>query len=238
MTAVPAGFEAAMSAEGIELTSAQSEALARFVDRLLEANRTLNLTAVRDPDEAWLKHVLESLALARRIEDCSSVIDLGSGAGLPGVPLAAAMPDTNFVLIEATGKKARFIESACAELGLENVSVLPARAEEAGRSPDHRERHDAVVARAVGSLAELIELGLPLLRIGGRLLAVKGGRAPDEIAAADRALTELGGSLLGSSPLLSGAGESVVVEVGKDLPTPEKYPRRSGIPHKRPLKNG
>jgi 16S rRNA (guanine527-N7)-methyltransferase len=232
----PDCFEKARLAEGIELPPERLEVLSAFVGLLLKANRDLNLTAIRDPDEAWLKHVLESLALARRVEDCSSVVDLGSGAGLPGIPLAVAMPDTNFVLIEATGKKARFIESSCAELGLGNVSVLPVRAEQAGRSAGHRGRHDAVLARAVGSLAELVELGLPLLRIGGRLLAVKGGRAPEEIAAADHALTELGGRLLGSTPLLKGGGESVVVEVLKELPAPEKYPRRSGMPHKRPLR--
>jgi 16S rRNA (guanine527-N7)-methyltransferase len=232
----PESFRAALAAEGLALEVAQLDLLDRYLRLLEDANRSLNLTAVRGGAEAWHRHVLESLALAAHLGDADSVVDLGSGAGLPGLPLAAVLPSKTFALVEATGKKARFLESAAADLGLGNVTVLPRRAEELGRDAAHRERHDAVVVRAVGTLAELVELSLPLLRVGGRLLAVKGARAEQEVSAARTALAELGGRPAESRPLLpAGGGESVVVEVLKERPTPDRFPRRTGMPHKRPL---
>jgi 16S rRNA (guanine527-N7)-methyltransferase len=225
-----------LAAEGIEVSGGQLELVGRFLGKLLEANRSFNLTSIDDPAEAWRRHVLESLALARFLRTAMTVADLGSGGGLPGVPLAVALPGARFTLIEATGKKARFLEEAAAALGLDNVEVLARRAEEAGREPGLRAGFDAVVSRAVGRLAELLELALPLLAEGGRLLAIKGARAGEEAQAAGRALELLGGELLAVEPLLPAAGgDSRVVVVAKTGATPEKYPRRAGVPRKRPL---
>jgi 16S rRNA (guanine527-N7)-methyltransferase len=236
MSRPPATFTAALAAEGIQVSPGQMALLGRFLELLLEANRSFNLTSVHDPAEAWHRHVLESLALARLLRPAMRVADLGSGGGLPGLPLAVALSDARFVLIEATGKKARFLGDAAAELGLGNVEVLNIRAEDAGREAGRRGDFDAVVARGVGSLAELVELALPLLREGGQLLAVKGARADQEVEAAGRALELVGGELRGADPLLPAVGgDSVVVRVEKTGPTPEKYPRRPGAPRKRPL---
>jgi 16S rRNA (guanine527-N7)-methyltransferase len=236
MAPPPAKFLVALAAEGICLPPASLEALASYLGLILETNRAFNLTAVTDPEEAWQRHILESLALARMLRRGEAVVDIGSGAGLPGVPLALALPDCRLTLLESSAKKAGFLAKTAAALGLGNVTVLHARAEEAARRPGLRGAFDAAVSRAVGSLAELVELSLPLLRVGGRMLAVKGKGAGDEAAAAGNALELVGGSPGRLLPLLPAAGgESQVVEILKDRGTPEKYPRRAGIPKKRPL---
>jgi len=233
---MPDGFREALARERIALPAGGIASLAAYLEMVLEANRSFNLTAVREPAEAWERLILESIAAARFLTAGESAVDIGSGAGLPGIPLAIAMPGCRLTLVEATGKKAGFLEAAARRLGLGNVTVLNVRAEEAGRRPGLRGAFDTALARAVGELAELVELALPLLRVGGRLLAVKGRGAAGETELACRAMELLGGELAGISPLLPATGgESVVVEVRKSAETPEKYPRRAGMPHKRPL---
>jgi 16S rRNA (guanine527-N7)-methyltransferase len=232
----PESFLEALKVEQLELSARQIRLLDLFVGRLLETNRHINLTAVRDLEKAWHRHVLESLALARLCTGAARIADLGSGGGLPGVPLAILLPGARFTLIESTGKKARFIEETAAAAGLANLDVYPGRAEDAGRSAELRGGFDAVVSRAVGGLPELVELGLPLLRAGGRLIAVKGAAADAEVRGARRALRELRGEVTGVLPLLMNpAGEGRAVVVTKREATPAKYPRRAGIPGKRPL---
>ncbi len=231
---VPRSFLDAVKAEELELSDRQLELLGLFVDRLLETNRSFNLTAIRDREQAWHKHILESLSLGRFVRDAANVADLGSGAGLPGIPLALLLPETRFALIEATGKKARFIREAASAMGLKNVEVHSERAETLGHVAELRETFDAVVVRAVGRLAELIELGLPLLKISGQLLAVKGMDVEDEAAEADRALAELGGRIKGIGAL-GVSGRNMVVVVSKLIQTPEKYARLPGKPKKNPL---
>ncbi len=232
----PQSFLQAVKAEKFELSGRQIELLELFLDRLLETNKSFNLTSVRDPETAWHKHVLESLALARFLDGRKRVADIGSGGGLPGIPLAIIMPETCFTLVEATGKKALFLEKIAAALELTNLTVLAERAENAGHAPDLRETFDAAVARAVGGLAELVELAVPLLRAGGILLAVKGERAESEIRDAARAFAELRSELTDVAELLpeGGAGGRVTV-IRKLGASPGKYPRKPGIPKKRPL---
>jgi len=224
--------------------------LRRYRDLLLEANATLNLTAVRDAGAIDRRHIAESLAVVRALEEAgrlprgASAIDVGSGGGLPGIPLAIARPDVAVTLLEATAKKAAFLERAVRELDLTNVRVIAARAEEAAREPGERERYDLALARAVAPLATLAELTLPFVRVGGALAAVKGSRAEEELAAAAGALRRCGGGEAVVLPL-PGAGEGPpdatappirLLVVPKVAPTPPELPRRPGMPAKRPLR--
>ncbi|MGA1392380.1 MAG: 16S rRNA (guanine(527)-N(7))-methyltransferase RsmG [Phycisphaerales bacterium] len=233
----PAGFAAEASALGVELEPGDLERLHGYLRRLFVANATMNLTAIRDPIEAWSRHVLDALTLVGPIASASSagerlrVLDLGSGGGVPGLVLASVMPEVEFTLVEATGKKARFLVDTAASLGLANVEVLSERAETLGHDPWLRGSRDVVVARAVGPLRVLVELAVPLLRVGGTLLAVKGERAPVEIAEAKRALHMLHAVAIDS--ISTPTGTIVVVEKSRE--TPKAYPRALGTPSHQPL---
>jgi 16S rRNA (guanine527-N7)-methyltransferase len=207
--------------------------LRRFLERLLETNRSFNLTAITDPTEAWDKHVLDSLSLLpdlRELAPGSMVIDVGSGGGLPALPLAIALPALQFTLLEATAKKARFLEETARELGLSHVRVVCDRAESFGQGAE-RERFDCATSRAVSRLPVLLELTVPLLRVGGISLAIKGEQAPVEVAEAKNALQLLKAKLEDTRRTPTG----VVVKIRKTAPTPTKYPRRPGEPKRAPL---
>lgn len=212
------------------------ERLGRYLEMLLAANERFNLTAVTDPQVAWTRHVLDSLTLLAPLSAMEPppqrVIDVGSGGGLPGIPLAIALPETRFTLLETTGKKASFLREAVAALGLANVDVLQERAETAGQ--DHhrwREQFDAVVARAVGPLPVLLELTVPFAKVGGIILCVKGEKAPAEVEESRRALHALHASVIDS--IRTPTGTIVIVE--KLRRTPRIYPRRPGEPKRAPL---
>lgn len=226
------------------------EKLGAFLALLLEANRLVNLTAITDPAAAWEKHILDAMTLVpllAELPEGTSVADVGSGGGVPAIPLAIVLPALRFTLIEATGKKAAFLREATRLLGLSNVNVLNERAEEAGqRRETHRnspgterqatrsatrEHFDAVTARALGPLSVAAELTVPLLRIGGRALLVKGQKADEELAAAARAIALLGARHEGT--LDTPTGRIVVLE--KVKPTPRIYPRKPGEPKRAPL---
>jgi 16S rRNA (guanine527-N7)-methyltransferase len=164
-------------------------------------------------------------------------LDVGSGAGFPGLPLKMMLPEIKLTLIEATGKKATFLRHIVEVLGLENVEVLNARAEEVGQLPAHREHYDLVLARAVAHLSVVAEYGLPFCHLGGRMVAQKGADAAAEAEAAQGAFRILGGTLRSVKPIaLPGlTGERYLVVVDKTAPTPAAYPRRPGLPAKKPL---
>jgi 16S rRNA (guanine527-N7)-methyltransferase len=231
------------AALGRPLTAAQHESLDRFAGLLQEAGGRLNLTAVRDRTGIERRHLLESLALLALLERSgvaaseAAVVDVGSGGGLPGIPIAIVRPDLRMTLLEATGKKAEFLRGAAKELRLSGTTVLAARAEEAGRNAEHRERYDLALARAVAPLDTLAELALPLLRLGGRLAAVKGSRVDEEAAAAAGAIARCGGRMEQTIPVEAPGSESMsCVLVLKERPTPPELPRRPGMPAKRPLR--
>jgi 16S rRNA (guanine527-N7)-methyltransferase len=225
---------------GFELPEVLLDRLASFLALLLETNERINLTAVRDADEAWRRLIVDSLTPLPGLDDLdegATLIDVGSGGGMPGIPLAIARPDLRVTLLEATGKKARFLESACRDLGLENVDVVPQRAETAGQDANHRERYDAAVCRAVGPMNVLLELCLPLVRIGGSLLAMKGPKAEEELQRAGDALDKLGAGELQVFDAYpeTFANDLVIVQVAKDRATPKGYPRPPGVPKHDPL---
>ncbi|MBI3760934.1 MAG: 16S rRNA (guanine(527)-N(7))-methyltransferase RsmG [Chloroflexi bacterium] len=234
---------AALSLLDLTLTSAQLAAFQAYADELVEWNAKFNLTAITDPEGIQIKHFLDSLAcrLAFRAASASpaaTVIDIGTGAGFPGIPLKIVCPAIRLTLVEATGKKVKFLEHIIARLGLSGVTAVKARAEEIGRDPAHRERYDWAVARAVAEMPTLVEYLLPLVRLGGKCLAQKGEGAPAETQTAEKALRILGGQLnqLIAVELPGVAETRYLVVVDKVAATPAKYPRRAGTPGKAPLK--
>jgi 16S rRNA (guanine527-N7)-methyltransferase len=219
--------------EGLSIDERSEALLRRYLELLLETNRSFNLTAITDPGEAWSKHVLDSLTLLpdlRELATGCSVIDVGSGGGLPALPLAIALPALRFTLLEATAKKARFLEQTARELGLGNVSVTCDRAESVGRGPE-RERFDAATSRAVSRLPVLLELTLPLIKNGGLSLSIKGEQAALELEEAKNALLVLKAQVEDTRRTPTG----VVIRIRKTAPTPSKYPRRPGEPKRSPL---
>jgi 16S rRNA (guanine527-N7)-methyltransferase len=183
------------------------------------------------PDKALIE---DGLVLLDHLAGARTVVDVGSGAGLPGLPLKIARPDLQLTLIEADRDKAAFLVHACAVLGLDGVEVIASRAEEAGHDPRLREAFDVAVARALAPLPTLVELCLPLVRVGGRLLAQK--TVGEDVEGAGRAIEILGGELVGvhASPSAARRG-GTVVEIRKARPTPPAYPRRPGVPARKPL---
>ena len=206
---------------------------------LLEWNTRVNLTAITDPQEVRLRHFLDSLSLLPCLGETSGkhLIDVGTGAGFPGLPLAMARPDLQVTLLEATGKKLAFIDEMARMLKLKNARTLHARAEEAGQMPGERERYEYVTARAVARLPVLAEYLLPLARVGGLCIAMKGETATQEAQDARRALAMLGGSLRSIEEVeLPGVeGRHYLVLIDKVRPTPAEYPRRPGLPNRSPL---
>jgi 16S rRNA (guanine527-N7)-methyltransferase len=225
------------AAWGLSLSPTQREQFARYAAELTQWNAHTNLTAISDREGIYVRHFLDSLALARHWGDQpTSLVDLGSGAGFPGLPLKLLHPELELLLVDSVGKKTAFLRHIVARLDLQGVRVITGRAEELGHNPGERERHAVVSARAVADLRVLAEYGLPLLRLGGRLLAPKGADAAHEAAAAAPALAKLGGTLLSIAPLaLPGLEPRAIIVIGKVAASDPRYPRPVGVPARRPL---
>jgi 16S rRNA (guanine527-N7)-methyltransferase len=224
---------------GIHLSGGQVAALTAFERELLEWNDQFNLTAIRDVEGIRTRHFLDSLScvLAWKDGPPRRLIDVGTGAGFPGIPLKILCPSIRLTLVESVGKKAGFCKHVVETLRLESVQVVTARAEQVGQMPAHREAYDQAVARAVAALPVLAEYLLPLVQVGGSMLAQKGQAGPAEVQQAGQALKILGGEMKQLIPLaLPGVVEErYLVLVGKVAATPAHYPRRPGIPAKKPL---
>ncbi|MFN9991743.1 MAG: 16S rRNA (guanine(527)-N(7))-methyltransferase RsmG [Phycisphaerales bacterium] len=240
----PASFVGDCAAAGIEFAPGEVETLARYVGMFLGFNEITNLTSVTEPAEVWRRHIYDSLTLMPVVSELmegSTVIDVGSGGGLPGLPLAIVSPHLRFTLLEATGKKASFLKEAVRILGLTNCEVLQERAERAahdrglksatGRTGARRESYDLVVARAVGRLNTLAELTVPFAKIGGRCALIKGEQAQEEIAESEFAFQQLNAVYV--TTLETPTGRIVVLE--KNSATPRVYPRADGEPKRAPL---
>jgi 16S rRNA (guanine527-N7)-methyltransferase len=223
----------------LQLTDTQAAAFAACERELLEWNRKFNLTAIRDEGSIRTKHFLDSLSctLAWKGAPPQRLIDVGTGAGFPGIPLKIVHPRMKLTLVESVGKKAMFCQHLVSVLGLEGVEVIQARAEELGQDPAHRETYDWSVARAVAKLSVLAEYLLPLTKIGGTMLAQKGESGPAEAQSAEGAFKMLGGKLRQIVPVhLPGvADDRYLVLVEKVAATPPKYPRKPGTPARQPL---
>jgi 16S rRNA (guanine527-N7)-methyltransferase len=224
---------------GIHLTGRQMVALVTLERELLAWSQKYNLTAVRDEAGIRTKHFLDSFScvLAWKGNPPKHLVDVGTGAGFPGIPLKILYPSMKLTLVESVGKKTAFCRHVVETLKLEDVSVITGRAEELGQLPDHREAYDWTVARAVANLSVLAEYLLPLNRVGGTMLAQKGQSGPAEAHKAEKAFGLLGGRMRQLIPLtLPGVVEErYLVLVDKVAATPPQYPRRPGIPVKKPL---
>lgn len=230
----PPGFVERVAALGIEFDQGDLDKLGGFLARMLEVNKSHNLTAITDPDQAWTRHVADALTLLPMLAalgETPRVIDVGSGGGVPGIPLAIAMPAAAFTLIDATGKKVEFLRACAADLLLANVTILQARAERLGHDKAHREAYDAAIARAVGPLPTLVELLAPLIKPDGVALAIKGAKADEELAAAALAMHAVGLRHERTEDTPTGK----VVILAKSRRTPRIYPRADGLPKSKPI---
>ena len=236
--AARAALEALLADDPPALPDGFSTSVERYVELLLDANQRLNLTRIVEPSAVARLHLLDSLTALPWIDAWRPrrAVDLGSGGGVPGIVLAMARPDVAWTLVDSVGKKAAAMRGFVAELGLPNVAVVAARAEEIGHQPEHREAYDLVAARALASLPVLTEYALPLVEVGGHLLAWKGRLAGDELDAGGRASATLGGEV----PTVEPVGHEALADhrfviVPKVRPTSPRYPRRPGEPARRPL---
>ncbi|HEY7270926.1 MAG TPA: 16S rRNA (guanine(527)-N(7))-methyltransferase RsmG [Dehalococcoidia bacterium] len=238
------GFAAAIRGLVPSLSDEAIAKLTAYRDLLAASAREFNLVSasVRGPEAIERRHIGEALAfgalLAERglLADGARVLDVGSGAGLPGLPLKLAWPALDVTLLEATGKKCRFLDAVASQLGLQGLSVVEGRAEEVAHDPAHRGAYDLVLARAVAPLPVLLEYCLPFVREGGAMAAIKGSGAQRELAASEAALRELAARLEQAAELHApDTPAQTVFILRKTGPTPERYPRRTGIPTKRPI---
>jgi 16S rRNA (guanine527-N7)-methyltransferase len=228
---------------GIEFNARQVKQFELYYQELIEWNRKINLTAITDYSSVQVKHFLDSLTITLALpgEEVErpdfNIVDIGTGAGFPGLPLKILFPQPRLVLIEPTTKKTAFLHHLIHKLELENVEVLNSRAEEAAHLPLYREQFSLVLSRAVALLPILVELTLPFCRIGGRFVAQKKGKLDREIDRAEKAIATLGGKLdqIKKIELDEFYDVRYLVIIDKMYPTPIKYPRRPGMPRRRPI---
>ena len=222
---------------GISLTEEQLKLFEKLSDLLVEQNKTMNLTAITDPDGIAVKHFADSISAlsAYDFAENAKVLDVGTGAGFPSIPLLIARPDLEMTMIDSTAKKLKYVASTVESLGL-SAEVLHTRAEEAGQNKEYRESFDIVCSRAVAALNVLCEYCLPFVKVGGVFLAMKAAKVQEEIADAKNAIKTLGGKIVAEKSFsLSDGGERTIVVIKKISQVPSKYPRVSAQIAKKPL---
>lgn len=222
---------------GFELSALQLEQFEKYYEMLVETNKVMNLTALTEPQDVAVKHFVDSLMAYADYFPGKVLADVGTGAGFPGIPLKIYCPSLKVVLIDSLAKRLNFLQRVIAELGLKDIECVHLRAEDAGKSPAHREKYDIVTARAVARLSVLSEYCLPLVKVGGVFVALKGAKYQEEITAAGKALSVLGGKLIEAKKVeLPGLNDGrAVVTIKKVKASPKAYPRKAGLPDKNPL---
>ena len=232
-------FEKDCKALGVTLSDEQIQQFLKYYEMLVEWNEVMNLTAITEYDEVMKKHFVDSISLCKAydVTQNKTVIDVGTGAGFPGLALKIAFPDLQVTLLDSLNKRVKFLEEVCDALELKNVEFIHGRAEDIGRQKEHREMYDLCVSRAVANLASLSEYCMPFVKIGGFFVPYKSGEIEDELKSAGKAVGILGGELeFVDKFMLPGtdASRSLVV-IKKVKGISKKYPRKAGMPTKEPL---
>ena len=233
-------IELAKSIE-LEIEEKDAKKIIEYMMAILEKNKNVNLTAIKNEDEFLKKQIIDSLMLLTQkdVKQAKSIIDVGTGAGFPGIPLAIAMPNTEFLLIDSLKKRLIIIEELCEKFDISNVKIVHARAEMLGKTVEHREQYDLCVSKAVAPLNVLVEYCIPFVKLGGSLYAYKGGNVADELKNSPTAVKKLGGSkpfIINSKyGGISGLENHNILKIKKIKKTPLIYPRKEGVPAKEPL---
>lgn len=234
-------FDEILAARGAEaqlsFTEEQLAQFTRYYELLVETNKVMNLTAITEPEEVAVKHMVDSLLAYEDGMQGKTLVDVGTGAGFPGVPLKIYCPSLKVTLVDSLGKRLRFLQQVIDELGLKGIRCEHLRAEDAGRSKKHREQYAYVTARAVARLSVLSEYCLPLAKKGGQFIALKGSRFAEEIEEGEAAVKILGGKIISAEPVkLPGLDDGrAIIKIAKIKATPAQYPRKAGTPEKQPL---
>jgi len=228
-----------LALNGMERYSEYEDARCYLADDMLEYNKAVNLTAIRDTEGVYLRHIIDSLTVEKHIPQNASLIDIGCGGGFPSLPLAIVREDVTVTSLDSTLKKLKFIENHASSVGLKNITTLCERAEALGKNPKSRESYDVVTARGVCEMRMLCELCLPLTKKSGKFIAMKNGECEDELRAADKAVKELGGEIaeIETVTLTNGTEEikHAVIIIQKITQTPITYPRDWARISKKPL---
>ena len=228
-----------LSSWNFNITETQIKQLDLFYELLVEKNKVMNLTGITEFNEVVVKHFIDSLSICTVMPDnVKTICDLGTGAGFPGIPMAIAYPNINFVLIDSLNKRIKFLQEVVDALSLKNVQLNHARAEEAGRNKSFREQFDLVVSRAVANISTLSEYCVPLVNIGGHFISFKSGDIEEELNTGVSAIEKLGGKL--NDPVFFSIPKTDInrsfIIIDKEKKTPKAYPRKAGTPSKEPLK--
>ena len=226
-----------LKAIGIELSDEQLEQFLTYYEMLIEKNKVMNLTAITDFDEVLEKHFEDSLSLIQAVdlEKSQAVIDLGTGAGFPGIPLKIAFPNLQITLADSLNKRILFLDDVICELGLTGIDTVHGRAEDLAKISNYREKFDLCVSRAVANLSTLSEYCLPFVKIGGKFISYKAGECDEEVAASKSSIFLLGGKISDIKKFELGESGRAFVIIDKVSGTPKKYPRKAGTPSKDPL---
>ncbi|ANZ57383.1 16S rRNA (guanine(527)-N(7))-methyltransferase [Fructilactobacillus lindneri] len=237
----PEQFKQALAQHQIELSEHQEQQFAAYFKLLVEYNEKVNLTTITNRDDVYLKHFYDSLTPAFYVSDLKekkSLVDVGAGAGFPSIPLKIINPNLEVTIVDSLNKRIIFLQKLVELLGLEHVSLVHARAEEfGGRRSKDRASFDLATARALARLSVMSELCLPLVKIGGKLIAMKAAKAPEELAAAEKAIHVLGGQVVDDFEfkLPKNNEDRHIIVIEKERKTPIKYPRKAGTPNKEPI---
>ena len=221
----------------VTLSQKQIEQFEKYYEMLIEKNKVMNLTAITEFDEVLEKHFLDSVSLirAKDLHQPITVLDLGTGAGFPGIPLKIVFPELKVTLADSLNKRVLFLQEVIDELQLENIEAVHGRAEDLARDKIYREQYDLVVSRAVANLSTLSEYCLPFVKIGGKFISYKSGDCEEEVAAAKRAVFLLGGKIKETMKFELGESGRSFIKIEKVKGTPKTYPRKAGTPSKKPL---
>lgn len=225
---------------GFEITDKQVEQFFKYYEMLINTNRVMNLTSIVDLDEVIIKHFIDSLLSVKTIDmnEFNTMIDVGTGAGFPGIPLKIMFPDLEVTLLDSLNKRIKFLDSVINELGLDKISTIHGRAEDIGRDENYREKYDLCVSRAVANLSTLSEYCVPFIRKGGTFISYKSEFSEEEKKEAAKAISILGGKIEKSEIVklpFTDINRSFIV-IDKNKVTPSKYPRKAGVPSKKPIK--